>query len=70
MQNLKDFIVGFLKVYKLWVFKDFDRSRGDNCFYGLSIIQGAYKVQKADISELYGCKQVLHFGATISRDRY
>ena len=34
-------------------------------FIGLSIIQGTYKLQKVDLSELYDCKQVLHFQATI-----
>ena len=47
-------------------------NRRDNCFYwiGLSIIQGAYKLQKVDLSKPYDFKQLAHFRITISRDRY
>ena len=72
MQNMKDFIVSFLDVHKLYVFKDIRLLTINEIivFTGLSIIQWAYKTHKADLSELYDSKQVPHFRATISRDRY
>ena len=40
-------------------------------FIGLSIIQWAFKLKKADLSELYDSEpQVPYFWATISRDGY